>query len=253
MTKRSQRRKDKRNLDQAHIEAEVAAGGLAIFERDGALFHVAPPDMANSLRFLLARIQQSDEVGARQTIAITSALAGEGVTTVARSLAAIIAHDLERKVCLLETNWWLTNDDDDGKVPNRRTGLSDVLKGSCSVDEALMQTSDQRLAVLTSGKLPIAARPAVVASSAFTDVLKLLTKVFDSVVIDVPPVLKASEATSIIRHADATALVVQQGVTTEQQLKMAIDELGATELLGVVINRSSTRVPRFLQRFTLPV
>ena len=189
--------------------------------------------------------------GARQTLAITSALSGEGVTSVARSLAAIMAHDLERNVCLLETNWWL--EADDGKMPNRRTGLSDVLKGSCSVDEALMQTSDQRLAVLTSGKLPIAARPAVVASSAFADVLKLLTKVFDSVVIDVPPVLKAPEATTIIRHADATALVVQQGVTTEQQLKMAIDELGGTELLGVIVNRSSTRVPKFLQRFTLPV
>jgi Mrp family chromosome partitioning ATPase len=252
--KRRQKRKQERqagsNVDQAQIEAEVAEGGLAIFERDGSLFHVTPPDLANSLRFLLSRLQQSAEVGDRQTIAITAALAGEGVTTVSRSLAAIMAHDLERSVCLLETNWWLTPDD--GKVPKRRTGIADVLKGSCSIDDALVHTSDQRLAVLTSGQLPVGARPAVVASSAFTDVLQLLTKVFDTVVIDVPPVLKASEATTIARHADGTALVVRQGVTTEQQVTTAIDQLGGSELLGVIVNRSSTRVPRLLQRFALP-
>ncbi len=86
----------------------------------------------------------------------------------------------------------------------------------------------------------MADRPAIVASSAFTDVLKLLTKVFDTVVIDAPPVLKASEATMIVRHADAAVLVVRQGVTTEQQVEMAIDELSGTELLGVILNRSST-------------
>ncbi len=127
-----------------------------------------------------------------------------------------------------------------------------MLTGSCSIDDALVHTSEPRLAVLTSGRLPVADRPAIVASSAFTDVLKLLTKEFDTVVIDVPPVLKASEASTIVRHADAAVLVVRQGVTTEQQVEMAIDELGGTELLGVILNRSSSRVPRFLQRFTLP-
>jgi Mrp family chromosome partitioning ATPase len=259
--KRSDKRKNKRNggsiFDQAQIQADVAQGGLAIFEnegsifeRDAALLHVVPPDMAHSLRFLLSRLQQSDEVGAHQTIAVTSALSGEGVTSVARSLAAIVAHDLNRSVCLLETNWWL--DSDGGTELLRRPGLADVLTGACTVDDALVHTSEPRLAILTSGRLPVADRPAIVASSVFTDVLKLLAKGFDTVVIDVPPVLKASEASMIARHADAAVLVVRRGVTTEQQVEMAIDELRGTELLGVILNRSSSRVPRFLRRFALP-
>jgi Mrp family chromosome partitioning ATPase len=235
-------------LDDAHLEAMVARGGLAIAERDGALLHVAPPDVANSLRFFLSRLWQAGDVGFPPTIAITSALSGEGVTFTARTLAAIIAHDHDRKVCVLEANWWSTPD---STAIDRRTGLADVVSGRCTVDEALVHTTDERLLLLPSGDLPVAARPAVAAGSAFTDVVELLTKVFDAVVIDAPPVLKASEATTIVRHADATIVVVRQGVTTERQLAVAIDELSGTEL-GVIVNRSSTRVPKFLRHFVPP-
>jgi len=221
---RKRKQQSATEIDEARIEASVAQGGLAIFEKDGAILHAAPPDVANSLRFFLSRLKPSGPVGFPPTMAVTSALAGEGVTFIARSIGAIIAHDLDRSVCVLETNWWSTPD---STAIDRRTGLADVLSGRCTVDEALVRTSDDRLAVLTSGFLPVAARPAVAAGSAFTDTLELLTKVFDGVVIDAPPVLRATEATTVVRHADAAVLVVRQGVTSERQLAMAIDELSA--------------------------
>jgi len=236
------------DVEAARVEASLAEGGLAVYERDGILLHAAPPDVTNSLRFFLSRLWQSGEVGFPPTMAVTSALAGEGVTVVARSVAAIIAHDLDRSVCVLETNWWSTPD---SVTRDRRTGLAEVLSGKCTVDEALVHTSDDRLVMLTSGYIPVAARPAAVAGSAFTDVMKLLSKVFDVVIIDAPPVLKAAEATTVVRHADAAILVVRQGVTTERQLASAVAELSGTEL-GVIINRSSTRVPKLLRRFIPP-
>ena len=197
----------------------------------------------------------------RETIAVTSALEGEGVTTIARSLAAVLAHDRDRSVCLLETNWWNSSVDttksnwwlksDNGEAPERRLGLADVLDGSCTLEDALLVTSDPRLKVLSSGDLPMATRAAVASSSSFTDAVELLTKLFDVVVIDAPPVLKASEASTIVRHADAVALVVRQGVTTERQVKMAIDELTGPEMLGIILNRWATHVPKFLQRIAL--
>ena len=235
-------------IDGAQIEASVAGGGLVVYERDGAMLHAAPADVANSLRYFLARLWQTGEVGFPGTMAVTSALAGEGVTFVARTVAAVIAHDLSRSVCVLETNWWSTPD---SVAMDRRTGLADVLSGQCTVDEALIRTNDDRLSILTPGYLPVAARPAVAAGSAFTDVLELLTKVFDVVVIDAPPVLKATEAATVVRRAEATLLVVRQGVTTERQVAMAIEELSGTEL-GVIVNRSSTRVPKLLRRFIPP-
>lgn len=249
-----------RTVDADEMADEAAAGGLAVYERDGTLLHVTPPDVANSLRFFVSKLQQIDDVATRSTLAITSALEGEGVTSVARSLAAVIAHDLDRSVCLVETNWWLTYIDDganwwrtpEDDDPSRHPGLADVLRGSCSVETALVRTSDERLSVLPAGSLPVAERAAVASSPGFADALDLLGKLFDIVVVDAPPLLKASEATTIVRHADAAVLVVRQAVTTEQQVKTAIEELGNTELLGVIMNRWSTHVPKFFQRFALP-
>jgi len=242
------RRHANREIPQSQIDACVDAGGLAVVGREGVLLHLAPADVANSLRFFLSRLWQSGEVGLPPTISVTSAIEGEGTTFVARSLAAVMAHDLDRNICLLETNWW---SDWRSTAMDRRTGLADVLRGQCTVDEALVHTLDERLVILTSGELPVAVRPAMVASNAFTDVLKLLTKMFDAVVIDAPPVLKASEATTIVRHAEAAVLVVRHGVTTERQLGAAIDELNGAEL-GVIVNRCATRVPRLLRRFSVP-
>jgi len=242
------RRRQRKPVDAAKVEASLAEGGLAVFDREGFLLHAAPPDITNSLRFFLSRLWQSGELGFPPTMAVTSALSGEGVTTVARTVAAIVAHDLERSVCVVETNWWSAPET---VARDRRTGLADVLSGRCTVDEALVRTTDDRLAILTPGELSVAARPAVVSGTAFTDVLKLLSKVFDVVIIDTPPILKAAEATTVVRYADAVIVVVRQGVTTENQLGMAIAELQGTEL-GVVINKSSTRVPKLLRRFTPP-
>lgn len=254
-------RLDVPQLDQQEIDAELAAGGLAIFEADGTPFHVTPPDVANALRFFVSRLQQTERVSDRQTIALTSALEDEGVTTVARSLAAVLAHDRDRSVCLLETNWWNTSVDttasnwwlkaDAGESPHRRLGLADVLAGECTLEDALLVTSDPRLKVLSSGNLAMANRAAVASSTSFTDAVELLTKLFDMVIIDAPPVLKASESATIVRHADAIALVVRQGVTTENQVKAAIDELTGPELLGIILNRWTTHVPKRLRRLAL--
>jgi Mrp family chromosome partitioning ATPase len=243
------------------IEAEVADGGLAIYERDArsfgseaALFHLVPADVANSLRFFVSRMQPADWEGESRSIAVTSALVGEGVTMVARSLASILANDLNRSVCLVETNWWnAPGDGVDAATLGRGAGLAGVLTGSCSVDDALMPTSDDRLVVLPSGELPVGRRPAAVASGGLHDVLESLAKDFETVVIDVPPVLKASEATVIAREAGGVVLVVRRGVTTEQQLRTAIEELDGTEVLGVIINRSFAGVPSFIRRFGLSV
>jgi Mrp family chromosome partitioning ATPase len=222
------------------------------FETDGPLLHYAPPAMATSMRFFLSRLQRSGAVEGGSTLAITSALAGEGVTSVSRTLAAVLAHDLDRSICLLETNWEDLPPPHES-VADDRPGLADVLTSAVPVNSVIVRTSEPRLAFLPAGRLAVADRPVVVASNAFTDVVQMLTKVFDIIVIDAPPVLKASEATTIVRIAEESVLVVRQGVTTEQQLTAAVEELRGTKLLGVIFNRATTKVPKFLQRFTEPV
>ena len=255
--------------DEARIAAEVAQGGLAVYEDaaerstdGGTLLHLVPHEVANALRFFVSRMQPEAWEGDNHTLAVTSSLLGEGVTSVARSLAAVLANDLERTVCLVETNWWSAPEvpptaeeatGNPGPGAAGRPGLAAVLSGSTSIDEALTRTSDHRLVVLTAGEMPVGKRPAAVSGGSLHDVFETLVKDYDTVVIDVPPVLTTSEASAIAREASGTILVVQRGVTTEQQVQTAIEELEGAHVLGVIVNRSPARVPRVFRRLGLPL
>src|SRR5690242_18444364 len=77
-------------------------GGLAIVDDDGHLVHMTPPRVAGAMRYFLARVQLHDAQGLPERLALTSALVGEGVTYVTRSLAAAIAYDTDASVVVVD-------------------------------------------------------------------------------------------------------------------------------------------------------
>ncbi len=93
------RRRDPPPLDEL---GGTADGGLAILNDAGELIHMTPARVAGSLRYFLARVQLHDAQGLPERLALTSALVGEGVTYVTRSLAAAIAYDTEASVCIVD-------------------------------------------------------------------------------------------------------------------------------------------------------
>lgn len=249
----------RKNRARSGRQAGGADGGLLVTDDDGEVLHVVPADIASSLRFFLTRLRRSGSPssGLPRTIALTSALAGEGVTFITRSLAAVMAHDLEREICLVETNWWFEDLDDARRkrdpetIPDPRPGVAEVLAGDATLDDVLVPTSEPNLWVLPAGDAPRSMRPVIASSEAFGDLLAMLAEEYDTVVLDVPPVLNVSEAITIARRADSVALVVRHGVTTERQVAAAVEELGGVELLGLILNRTTTRVPKSLRRFTV--
>jgi Mrp family chromosome partitioning ATPase len=77
-------------------------GGLAIIDDAGRLVHMTPPRVAGAMRYFLARVQLHDAQGLPERLALTSALVGEGVTYVTRSLAAAIAYDTDASVVIVD-------------------------------------------------------------------------------------------------------------------------------------------------------
>ena len=80
----------------------LADGGLAILDQDTRLIHMTPARVASAMRYFLARVQLHDAQGMPERLALTSALLGEGVTYVTRSLAAVIAYDTEASVVIVD-------------------------------------------------------------------------------------------------------------------------------------------------------
>jgi Mrp family chromosome partitioning ATPase len=92
----------KRNAPPLDEFGGTADGGLAIIDSAGVLIHMTPPRVAGALRYFLARVQLHDAQGMPERLALTSALVGEGVTYVTRSLAAAIAYDTDASVVIVD-------------------------------------------------------------------------------------------------------------------------------------------------------
>jgi Mrp family chromosome partitioning ATPase len=240
----SKRRKPRAKRPAIDLTTGVRSdGGLSIVELGGQLLHTAPASVTSSLRYLLTRLQLDDADEIPRRLAVTSALHGEGVSYIARSLAAVIAHDLERMVCVVDMNWWSGSRDDPTSL-----GLSDAVLRGHAPDEVLVETVSENLWFMPAGTVALAGRPALAKDPRLASTLDELEQRFDHLLFDLPPVLATSDAIALARFADMYGLVVRYGVTTFAQVKSALDELAGIPTMGLIVNRSDSSIPRVVRR-----
>ena len=180
-------------------------------------------------------------------VAFTSALSGEGVSFIANSFAATVAHDLRRRVCVIDVNWW-RDDEDDGTNPQARPGILDVLYGGVGLSEALVPTQSLNLRILPAGRAPVSVRSALAHHGDLADLVSELDDNFDHLVFDLPAALVTSDAVALAGLADGFGLVVRQGTATDSQIRSALEEFGSLPSFGVILNEARSSVPRLVRR-----
>jgi len=220
-------------------------GELTLVDESGDAIHVALPAVTESLRYMLARMRL-DEIEVPVRLGLTSAITGEGVTYVTRSLALVLTNDAARNVCIVDLNWADPSEWSNGVVPE--AGLAEVIRDSLPLDEALVPTGNLGLSFLPAGTASIAERPVLANSTELREVLSELSERFHHVLLDLPAVHATSEALTLAEYSNALALVVNQGVTPESQVKSALDQLSGVETLGIILNRSVSKIPRIVRR-----
>jgi Mrp family chromosome partitioning ATPase len=221
-------------------------GALSITDDHGDQLFRASTSVSSSVRYLLARIQLNDAAGLPQRLGVTSALRGEGVTFVSRTIAAVIAHDLNRRCCLVDLNWGHPTNYE--SATRDSSGIAEVVNTGLSLDDVLIATAEPNLMIMPAGNVSVAQRPVLAKSDRLAEVIDELAEHFDHLVLDLPAVLATSDALALALLCDAYALVVHQGVTTQDQVLDAFDELRGVVNLGIILNRESSRIPKFLRR-----
>jgi Mrp family chromosome partitioning ATPase len=203
-----------------------------------------PGSLVESLRYLVGRFQLGDTVQFSRRLAVVSALHGEGVTTIARTLAAILASDLEARVCCVDLSW-------PGQAKSRTPevvdpGIYEVVTGKLELATVLQATVDPRLTFLRVGQVPDSQRQALARSPLLGNLFDELDMKFDYMVFDMPPILAGSAGLGLVRYVNSYLLVVRHGVTTTHQVRSAVDELRSIPSVGVVFNRYHSRIPKWL-------
>lgn len=190
---------------------------------------------AESFRGLRNAVMYSMLSRTRRVVAITSALAGEGKTICAVSLAQISALSGQRVVlvdCDLRRN---SLNAAFGLSP--KMGLVQVLADEVDWQSVIEVEPRSGLHVLPVADGAFTARD-VFGSEAMDKLIQELTQAYDLVVLDCAPVLALAETSVLVAHADATVVVCRWGKTPSRAVRAALDQLEVTHarVLGVVVN-----------------
>jgi capsular exopolysaccharide synthesis family protein len=168
---------------------------------------------------------------------ITSPKNGEGKSTTISNLAVSIANQKE-KTLIIDANLRDPLIHSIFKIPNE-IGLTNVLTGNATLEEAIYKTEITRLEVLTSGST--AFNPAeLLETKRMKELLKSLAASYDIVLIDAPSVLKSTETRVLANQCDGVVLVVNRGKT---EIEKAIEtkkvlELAQAKIVGAILNES---------------
>jgi tyrosine-protein kinase Etk/Wzc len=120
---------------------------------------------------------------------------------------------------------------------DRARGLSDVIGGHVSVDEAIRPTSSNNVRFLPTGTVP--PNPAeLLSSERFARLLQELAGRFEIVLLDTPPILAVTDAAVIGRHASVNLLVLRAGEHPLREIAASLRAFarGGVRVHGLVLN-----------------
>jgi capsular exopolysaccharide synthesis family protein len=188
---------------------------------------------AEAYRGLRNSFQFVDFERSIKVLMVTSAVPGEGKSTVAANLSVVLAQ-AGWKIVLVVADFRRSGAADLLGLPNS-PGLSEILAGKAEITSAVHK-HHTGLRVIGSGEMP--PNPSELLGSASMErMLAQMGESADLIIIDTPPLLAVADAAVIARWADAALVVTRERATTREAARSAraqIDAVGG-RLIGVVV------------------
>jgi polysaccharide biosynthesis transport protein len=191
---------------------------------------------AETFRGIRTAILLGTAPGRSRTILVTSPGPGEGKSTVVSNLAISMTR-AEQRVVVVDANLRHPNQHILFNMDRTAKGLSSVLTGKMSLEEAVERTRIENLSVLASGPaMPNSAE--MIYSERFVGIIKQLAEQYDRVIIDSPPVAPVTDSLILAACCDATVLVLRSHVSIRTVSVQALGSLMGVNarILGIVVN-----------------
>ena len=169
-----------------------------------------------------------------KSIAVTSAVSGEGKSEVAANLALTLSQ-LGHRVLIIDT---------DMRSPAQQhiwgfaepQGLSNFVAGQIPLEKAIIHRMPN-LHIISVGSIP--PNPlAILESVQMANLMKACEKVYDYVIVDTPPVLGLADTPTVGRLVDGLLVVMQTGLSDRDSIRAAKSVLTQSRqrVLGLVAN-----------------
>jgi protein-tyrosine kinase len=194
----------------------------------------ADPVFVEQYRRLGAALHHVQVQRGIRTVMVTSAVAAEGKTLSATNLALSLSRSFQKRVLLVDGDMRKPSIHRLLQIENR-IGLGDWLKRPSEPWQA--HTLSPTLSVMTGGNHD-ADPVALLTSGAWQRVLAEARDQFDWVVVDTSPIVLFPDAELFADGVDGCVLVVDAESTTSPAAVAAVAAIGASRILGVVLNRA---------------
>jgi capsular exopolysaccharide synthesis family protein len=194
--------------------------------------------MADSIDSIAAKLLRNAAIEESRIVLITSAVAGEGKTTIATQVAMSLARAGRRTVLVdfdlrrpaIDKAFQLSLD----------PGVSEALCGQADALEAVQATSTDNLSVMTAGRCDRHALKAL-ANGADERLFNELRTEFEFVVVDGSPILPVADTRFVSQHVDTVILAVFRDYSRAPKVTAACDILeafGVHDIEAVVTSAS---------------
>lgn len=195
---------------------------------------------AESYRALAVKVLNLSERQKLKTLLVTSAVAGEGKTTVAINLAWCLAQKSlagkkQRRVLLIDAT--RTGDTARALGINPKRGWLSLADKSCEPKQTMCRLDPNGLYVMTSGAAFAADVPEA-SSSRLEDVIADLAPQFDAIVVDSAPILDSPDTERLASVLDGSVIIARAGCTHHSKVTAARKLVPKARRLGVVLNES---------------
>lgn len=233
------------NPEQVEKELQLPILGImpAVDQRDLPQVIADPKSgLSESYRSLRTSLQFSGEQGAPRVLAVTSSEPSEGKSTTVCKLAEDFA-SLGARVLVIDADLRKPSVHRVLKIDNA-IGLSNVLTSTINKDDLpkLVKQARPNVSVITAGMVP--PNPAdLLSSTRMGLLLQKLSRTYDIILIDSPPVIGLSDAPILSRLAEATLMVVSFNQVTRKSARAALKRLRAAgaNMVGVAFVKFATR------------
>lgn len=186
------------------------------------------------------------EENACRVLGVTSSIHGEGKSTTAVNLSYTLA-EAGKKVLLVDADMRLPSVGKKLEMSNA-PGLSNVLIATGNDAKIAIRLSGihENWRIVTAGDIP--PNPSELLGSArMQSVLRVLSKEFDYIIVDLPPVNVVSDALVVSPVLDGLIVVVRENYTDRKELRSCIRQLNLSnaKVLGIVMTGAKEGFKRY--------
>lgn len=197
---------------------------------------------AEAVRSLFMACRRTNVDRPPQVIMLTSALPGEGKSTLAYAVA-VSAAGLGHRTAVVDLDLHRCGISKAVGIERRDAWVSDYLRGECELEDTVQADPDvpglDIIAASPGAQLP----STLLNSDRLPEMIVALRAQYDIIILDTPAALVVNDSSFLATLADASIMVIRWGQTTENALRDAAMRLRINNipLVGTVINRVEPR------------